>query len=87
MATHNATDEDAIPLRDRRLSHCATLGIPLQGASLYELPTKAEKESLSHLHFLDLRLGTQADARREHAVARRIREVHFADSKTLEGFD
>src|ERR1035438_5544389 len=45
------------------------------------------KESLSHLHFLDLLLGTQADARRERAVARRIREARFADSKTLEGFD
>ena len=75
-----------IPLRDRCLSHCATLRIPLEGASLDELLSKAEKESLSHLHFLDLLLGTQADARRER-VARRIREAHFADSKTLEGFN
>jgi DNA replication protein DnaC len=76
-----------IPLRDRCLSHCATLRIPLESASLDELLSKAEKESLSHLHFLDLLPGTQADARRERAVARRIREAHFADSKTLEGFD
>jgi DNA replication protein DnaC len=76
-----------IPLRDRCLSHCATLRIPLENASLDELLSKAEKESLSHLHFLDLLLGTQADARRERAVARRIREAHFADGKTLEGFD
>ena len=75
------------PLRDRCLSHCVTLRIPLEGASLDELLSKAEKESLSHLHFLDLLLGTQADARRERAVARRIRDAHFADSKTLEGFD
>src|SRR5674476_762638 len=75
------------PLRDRCLSHCTTLGIPLEGVSLDELLTKAEKESLSHLHFLDLLLGAQADARRERAVARRIREARFADSKTLEGFD
>ena len=76
-----------IPLRDRCLSHCTTLGIPLEGVSLDELLSKAEKESLSHLHFLDLLLGAQADARRERAVVRRIREAHFADSKTLEGFD
>src|SRR5450759_4516031 len=76
-----------IPLRDRCLSHCATLGVPLEGASLDELLSRAEKENLSHLHFLDLLLGTQADARRERAVARRIREARFADSKTLEGFD
>src|ERR1019366_7508095 len=75
------------PLRDRCLSHCATLGIPLEGASLDELLSRAEKESLSHLHFLDLLLGAQADARRERAVARRIREARFADTKTLEGFD
>ena len=75
------------PLRDRCLSHCATLGIPLEGASLDDVLSKAEKENLSHLHFLDLLLGTQADARRERAVARRIREARFADSKTLEGFD
>ena len=74
------------PLRDRCLSHCATLGIPLEGAWLDELLSRAEKESLS-LHFLDLLLGAQADARRERAVARRIREARFADSKTLEGFD
>ena len=43
-----------IPLRDRCLSHCATLGIPLEGASLDEVLSRAEKENLSHLHFLDL---------------------------------
>jgi len=75
------------PLRDRCLGHCATLGIPLEGGSLDELLTKAEKESLSHLHFLDLLLGAQADARRERTVARRIREARFADNKTLEGFN
>ena len=75
------------PLRDQCLSHCATLGIPLEGGSLDEVLSRAEKESLSHLQFLDLLLGTQADARRERAVARRIREARFADSKTLEGFN
>src|SRR5271166_4462245 len=76
-----------IPLRDRCLSHCATLRIPLEGVSLDELLSRTEKEKLSHLHFLDLLLGTQADARRERTVVRRIREARFADSKTLEGFD
>src|ERR1700682_3324201 len=75
------------PLRGRCLSHCPTLGIPLEGLSLDELLSRAEKDKLSHLHFLDLLLGTQADARRERAVARRIREARFADRKTLEGFD
>ena len=81
------TTKTTTPLRDRCLSHCATLGIPLDGVALDELLSRAEKEGLSHLHVLDLLLGTQADARRERSVARRIREAHFADTKTLEGFN
>ena len=74
-------------LRDRCLSHCAALGIPLAPESLDAHLLKAEKESCSHLSFLDLLLGEQAAARRERSVARRIREAHFAEHKTLEGFD
>jgi len=74
-------------LRDECVSHCATLGIPLEPNSLDELLAKAEKENLSHLQFLDLLLGAQAGARRERSVARRIRLARFAESKTLEGFD
>ena len=81
------TTKTTTQLRDQCLSHCATLGIPLEPASLDELLSKAEKESFSHLHFLDLLLGAQADARRERTVARRIREARFAENKTLEGFD
>jgi DNA replication protein DnaC len=71
-------------LRDRCLNHFTTLGIPLEPAAMDETLSKAEKESLSHLHFLDLLSGAQADARR---VARRIREARFADVKALEAFD
>jgi len=74
-------------LRDRCQSHFLTLRIPVEPAALDELLARAEKESLSHLRFLDLLLGAQADARRERAVARRIRDAHFAENKTLEGFN
>jgi DNA replication protein DnaC len=74
-------------LRDQCLSHCATLAIPLEPVALDEVLSRAEKESFSHLQFLDLLLGAQANARRERSVARRIREAHFAETKTLEGFD
>ena len=74
-------------LRDRCLSHFATLRIPVQPAMLDELLERAEKENFSHLAFLDRLLGAEADARRERAVARRIREARFAEEKTLEGFD
>jgi len=80
------TTTQTTQLRDRCLSHFETLGIPLEPAALDELLAKAEKETFSHLRFLDLLLGGQADARRERAVARRIREARFAEMKTLEGF-
>ncbi|HEY6308292.1 MAG TPA: IS21-like element helper ATPase IstB [Candidatus Sulfotelmatobacter sp.] len=75
------------PLRDQCLRHCSTLAIPLEPAALDEVLSQAEKQSLSHLQFLDLLLGAQANARRERSIARRIRDAHFAESKTLEGFD
>ena len=74
-------------VRDRCLQHFATLRIPVEAAALDERLTRAEKEGLSHLNFLDRLLGGEAGARRERAVARRIREASFAENKTLEGFD
>jgi DNA replication protein DnaC len=80
------TDQTSL-LRDRCLRHFESLRIPLEPAAFDELLTRAEKESFSHLLFLDRLLGSEADARRERAVARRIREARFADNKTLESFD
>jgi len=87
VKTTTTTAAVTTPLRDQCLSHCATLGIPLEPAALDELLSRAERENLPHLRFLDLLLGEQANARRERGVARRIREAHFAELKTLEGFD
>ncbi len=80
------TDQTTL-LRDRCLSHFATLRIPVQAAALDELLARAEKESFSHLSFLDRLLAAEAGARRERAVLRRIREAGFAESKSLEGFN
>lgn len=74
-------------LRDRCLSHFRTLGIPLQAEALDAILSKAEKETLSHLSFLDQLLGPPAAARHERAVERRIQQARFAESKTLETFD
>ena len=63
------------------------LGIPLDAAALDEALSRAEKENFSHLQFLDLLLGAQADARRERAVARRLGEARFPENKTMEGFN
>ena len=80
------TDQTTL-LRDRCLSHFTTLRIPVQPAALDELLTRAEKENLSYLSFLDRLLGAEAAARRERAVARRIRDARFPENKTLEAFD
>ena len=85
--TKAKTTHQTIPLRDRCLSHFATLRMPVEATALDELLTRAEKESFSHLSFLDRLLGAEADARRERTVARRIREARFAENKTLEAFD
>src|SRR4029434_9759969 len=85
--TTTKTTNPTNPLRDRCQSHFVTLRIPVEPAALDELLARAEKERLSHLRFLDLLLGAQADARRERAVARRIQDAHFAENKTLEGFN
>src|SRR5215472_4409761 len=74
-------------LRDRCLNHLQMLGIPLRPDTLDAALSKADKESLSHLSFLDQLLGPPAAARHERAVERRIREARFAEPKTLEGFD
>jgi DNA replication protein DnaC len=81
------TTDQTTPLRDRCLSHFAALRIPIEAAALDELLARAEKESFSHLSFLDRLLGAEASARRERAVARRIREARFAENKTMEAFD
>src|SRR2546422_10903299 len=75
------------PLRDQCLSHFKILGIPITPETLDTVLDRADKETLSHLHFLDLLLGQQAAARRERSVEYRIREARFAERKTLETFD
>ena len=81
------TTNPTILLRDRCLSHFTVLRIPVQPTALDELLTRAEKENLSYLSFLDRLLGVEAGARRERAVARRLREARFPENKMLEGFD
>ena len=74
-------------LRDLCLSHFKILGIPIAPNDLDTVLERADKETLSHLMFLDLLLGQQAAARRDRAVERRIRDARFEERKTLETFD
>src|SRR3989475_7543109 len=73
--------------RDLCLSHFKTLKIPTTPTDLDSVLDRADKESPSHLKFLDLLLGQQAASRRDRSVERRIREAEFEERKLLEPFD
>jgi DNA replication protein DnaC len=75
------------PLRDLCLNHFKILRIPITPHELDALLDRADKESLSHLKFLDLLLGQQATARRDRSIERRIREAQFDERKLLETFN
>jgi DNA replication protein DnaC len=65
----------------------STLGIALSAEALDTALSVAEKESLSHLAFLHRLLTEPAAARKQRALERRIREAHFRELTTLDGFD
>ena len=74
-------------LRQRCIRHFVMLGIPLREHELEAALQAAEKNSLSHLAFLDLLIGDLARQRRERSTERRIRAAKFAERKLLEEFD
>jgi DNA replication protein DnaC len=76
-----------VELRQQTIEDFRALRIPLGRGPLDAILARAEREGLSHLEFLRVLIGEQADRRREQGVAHRIREARFRDSKTLAGFD
>ncbi len=72
---------------DRLLQDLAALRMPLTRAQLDAALRRAEQDRLSHVDFLQVLVGEQADARRERSIANRIRAAHFRDGKTLATFD
>jgi DNA replication protein DnaC len=74
-------------LRDDVAAALKTLGVALSADVLDLALAAAEKESLSHLAFLHRLLAGPAEARRQRALERRIREAHFRELTTLDGFD
>jgi DNA replication protein DnaC len=74
-------------MRDRIFQHLQTLRIPLSEDDFDRVVSAAEKESLSHLEFLERMLGGPANRRRERSIERRIRIAGFRDPTTLESFD
>ena len=74
-------------LRERLLGYFETLRVPLSAAELDAVLAEAEKQQWSALKFLERLIGPQADQRRQRAIERRIRNAHFREVKTLEGFN
>jgi DNA replication protein DnaC len=68
-----------MPIRTSRVS--------LEPESLDAVLARVEREGMSHLEFLRVLIGEQADRRREQGLAHRIREARFRDGKTLADFD
>lgn len=74
-------------LRQQILEDFQALRVPLEPEQLDAVLARAEREGMSHLDFLRVLIGEQADRRREQGVAHRIREARFRDGKTLADFD
>lgn len=85
--TSNPTAQNDPQLRDRALHHLGALQVRIAPEHLDEALSRATRQSLSHLAFLDILLGEEAGRRRERSVERRIRDAKFAEHKTLEEFD
>jgi DNA replication protein DnaC len=69
------------------LADFTVLRIPLTAAHLDAALAQAAQDGCSHLEFLHRLITDQAGLRRERSTARRIREAHFAELKTLASFD
>jgi DNA replication protein DnaC len=74
-------------LRQQILEDFQALRVPLGPEQLDAVLARAEREGMSHLDFLRVLIGEQADRRREQGLAHRIREARFRDGKTLADFD
>src|SRR5438876_9325243 len=74
-------------LRERILADFGVLRVPLTAAHLDAALAQASQDGCSHLEFLHRLITDQAGLRRERSTARRIREAHFAELKTLASFD
>ena len=74
-------------LRQQILEDFEALRIPLRPEQFDAVLARAEREGWSHLEFVRVLIGEQADRRRERGIAHRIREARFREGKTLADFD
>lgn len=78
---------DPKTLRERILEHLTTLRIPFSAEDFDAAVSRAEKEQLSLLAFLERFLSGPADRRRERSIQRRLHEACFPEGMTWENFD
>jgi DNA replication protein DnaC len=78
---------DPAKLHRRTMDAFTVLRVPCREDDLDIALHEAEKQRWSHLDFLVAVIGPLADGRRERTVERRIREAHFPEVKSLDGFD
>jgi DNA replication protein DnaC len=69
------------------LADFAALRVPLSADDFDQALRRAEQEGLSHVEFLRLLIGQQAQQRRERAIEHRIREARFREVRLLADFD
>jgi DNA replication protein DnaC len=74
-------------LRQQILEDFEALRIPLRPEPFDAVLARAESEGWSHLKFVRVLIGEQADQRRERSIGHRIREARFREGKTLADFD
>jgi DNA replication protein DnaC len=87
MTTRTPRPATPTELRQRILEDFEALRIPLRPEQFDAVLARAEREGLSHLEFVRVLIGEQADQRRERGIAHRIREARFREGKTLADFD
>lgn len=73
--------------REQILQHLQTLGVLIPEDQFDDVLREAEQCGWSYLELLDRLFGRQAMQKRERVIERRIRDAHFPENKTLEGFD
>jgi DNA replication protein DnaC len=77
----------AVDPREQILHDFQTLRVPLKPEQFDAALTRAEQEGLSHLEFVRLLIGDQANQRRDRSTAQRLRDACFHEQPSLADFD
>lgn len=77
-----------LPLQESRIKqHCKGLRLPTVAGQCGRLAEQAQRERQTYLSYLEALLAAEVEEREGHTVARRLREAHLPQVKTLDAFD